>query len=237
MKKILIIEDEPLIRENIQQILELNEFETVVASDGQSGLDSAKRFLPDLILCDMMMPELNGYEVLAALRQDPATVMTPFIFLTAKADRMDVRQGMELGADDYLAKPFDSEELLKAINTRLERHDLFMQQYHQEYQQTRKLRQAVAEEKRRSQESQQLAAMKTDLLDRISQDLRNPLSNINMAVHMLRQAKTELDRDRYLDILQTECAREIQLLNEIDELQQLLSPENTKLLQRFKLLQ
>ncbi len=237
MKKILIIEDDPLIRENIQQILELSEFETFVAPDGQVGLDMAKRFLPDLVLCDMMMPELNGCEVLSALRQNPSTAMTPFIFLTAKADRMDVRQGMDLGADDYLAKPFDSEELLRAITTRLERHDLFMQQYNQEYQQTRRLRQEVAEEKRKSQESQQLAAMKTDLLDKISQDLRNPLSNINMAVHMLRQAKTDLDRDRYLDILQTECAREIQLLNEIDELQQLLSPENTKLLQRFKLLQ
>lgn len=237
MKKILIIEDETLIRENIQQILEFSNFETIVASDGQIGLDLAKRFLPDLILCDMMMPELTGCEVLSELRQDPATAMIPFIFLTAKADRMDVRQGMDLGADDYLSKPFQSEELLRAIVTRLERHELFMQQYNQEYQQTRRLRQEVAEERRKGQESQQLASMRSDLLHRISQDLRNPLSNINMAVHMLRQATTDSDRDRYLDILQTECAREIEMLNEINELQQLLSPENTKLLQRFKLLQ
>lgn len=235
--KILIIEDEVQIRENIQQILELSGFEAYTAYDGKAGLELVKTSPPDLILCDIMMPELDGYDVLSALRQEPATASIPVIFLTAKADRVDLRRGMELGADDYLTKPFETDELLRAISARLERQTMLTQQYTSERQQTKKLRQEILEGHRKLQESQQLADVKTELLQRISQDLRNPLSNINMAIRMLEQAKSDADRSRYLEILQEECAREIELLNEIDYLQTLLTPENTKLLQRFKLLQ
>ncbi len=121
MNTILVIEDEPQVRENIQEILELSDFETLIAPNGQIGLEIAKAKQPDLIICDIMMPELDGYGVLSALRQDEATVNIPVIFLTAKAERSDFRQGMELGADDYLTKPFTPEELLGAIASRLEK--------------------------------------------------------------------------------------------------------------------
>jgi signal transduction histidine kinase len=121
MNKILVIEDEPQVRENIQEILILSDFDTLVAPNGQIGLKIAKAELPDLIICDIMMPELDGYGVLSALRQDEVTANIPVILLTAKAERSDLRYGMELGADDYLTKPFTPEEILKAIATRLQK--------------------------------------------------------------------------------------------------------------------
>ncbi|GCL36595.1 response regulator [Sphaerospermopsis sp. FACHB-1094] len=121
MKNILIIEDEVEIRNNIQEILELSEFDTLIAENGLQGVQLAKDKHPDLIICDLMMPELDGYSVLTQLRQDFSTATIPLIFLTARADKSDLRRGMELGADDYLTKPFHPDELLQAINTRLDK--------------------------------------------------------------------------------------------------------------------
>ncbi len=106
MKKILVIEDEEFVRENIVELLDAEGFEVIGAEDGRMGLNLAKAMVPDLILCDVMMPELDGYGVLTALRQDSILAAVPFIFLTAKAAKADLRQGMELGADDYLTTPF-----------------------------------------------------------------------------------------------------------------------------------
>ena len=121
MKKILVIEDEETLRTNIVQILELEDFVTIEANNGFLGIKLAQKHLPDLILCDVMMPEIDGYSVLAALRQNPTTASIPFIFTTAKASKADFRQGMNLGADDYLIKPITADELLSAISTRFER--------------------------------------------------------------------------------------------------------------------
>ena len=121
MKKILVIEDEETLRTNIVQILELEDFVTIEANNGFLGIELAQEHLPDLILCDVMMPEIDGYSVLAALRQNPTTASIPFIFTTAKASKADLRQGMNLGADDYLIKPITADELLSAISTRFER--------------------------------------------------------------------------------------------------------------------
>lgn len=121
MTKILVIEDEELVRENLLDLLEAENFETISAPNGRIGLDLAVSEIPDLILCDMMMPEIDGYGVLTALRQEPSTAAIPFIFLTAKSAKADFRQGMDMGADDYLTKPFTRAELLSAIMNRLER--------------------------------------------------------------------------------------------------------------------
>jgi signal transduction histidine kinase len=121
MVKVLVIEDEELIRENILDLLEAEDFEGLGAENGRIGVEIAKTEIPDLILCDVMMPQLDGYGVLEQLRSDPKTAMIPFIFLTAKAEKNDLRSGMELGADDYLTKPCLPDELLKAINTRLDK--------------------------------------------------------------------------------------------------------------------
>ncbi|MDJ1177342.1 response regulator [Roseofilum sp. BLCC_M91] len=119
--KILVVEDDELIRENILDLLDAEDFEGLGAENGYIGVEIAKAQIPDLILCDVMMPELDGYGVLEELRSEPKTAMIPFVFLTAKAEKNDVRSGMELGADDYLTKPCLPDELLKAINTRLDK--------------------------------------------------------------------------------------------------------------------
>ncbi|MFM2063235.1 MAG: hypothetical protein RLZZ507_2905 [Cyanobacteriota bacterium] len=122
MPKILVIEDEESVRENLLDLLMAEEFETVSAANGKIGLNLAISEVPDLILCDMMMPELDGYEVLKAVRQQPITSTIPFIFLTAKSAKSDIRQGMDMGADDYLTKPFTRSELLSAIMNKLEKY-------------------------------------------------------------------------------------------------------------------
>ncbi len=119
--KILVIEDEPTIRENIKEILQIAKFQPIVAADGNEGIKLAIANLPDLIICDIMMPELDGYQVLEMIKEEKKTQNIPFIFLTAKSERNDFRYGMNLGADDYLTKPFNLEQLLTAINTRLKK--------------------------------------------------------------------------------------------------------------------
>jgi EAL domain-containing protein (putative c-di-GMP-specific phosphodiesterase class I) len=127
MPKILIIEDEESVRENLLDLLTAEQFEAVAAANGKIGLNLAMLEMPDLILCDMMMPELDGYGVLKALRQESLTATIPFIFLTAKSAKSDFRQGMDMGADDYLTKPFTRAELLSAIINKLEKYTKFKQ--------------------------------------------------------------------------------------------------------------
>jgi len=129
MKKILIIEDNQDIRENISEILELAGYETVTAGDGKEGIEIAQAQLPDLIICDIMMPELDGYGVLHILNKKEETARIPFIFLTAKTERADMRKGMVMGADDYITKPFDDTELMDAIEARFKKHDLVSKEY------------------------------------------------------------------------------------------------------------
>ena len=123
-KTILIIEDNIDIREGTTEILELTgRYEVITAENGRVGVDLATRHIPDLILCDIMMPELDGYGVLFMLSKIESTAKIPFIFLTAKAERADMRKAMEMGADDYLTKPFDDVELMNAIEVRLKKHE------------------------------------------------------------------------------------------------------------------
>jgi signal transduction histidine kinase len=125
MTKILVIEDERPLLEEILDTLYFENFEVVGTENGVDGIALARQDLPDVIICDIMMPKLNGYDVLAELRADPATFVIPFIFLTAKAEKTDLRHGMELGADDYLTKPFTNAQLLASINTRLAKRKLW----------------------------------------------------------------------------------------------------------------
>lgn len=123
MKTILIIEDDENVRENISEILELNGYVTHSAPNGKAGLQIALELIPDLIVCDMMMPEMDGMEVLHHLREKHQLEHIPFIFLTAKVEKQDFRQAMKMGADDYLTKPFDLRELLESIRRRLQRSE------------------------------------------------------------------------------------------------------------------
>ncbi|UBM58547.1 response regulator [Marinilongibacter aquaticus] len=123
-KKIAIIEDNLELRENIEEILELNGYDVRAADNGRTGVDLVNDFLPDLVVCDIMMPILDGFGVLHLLSKQPETASIPFIFLTAKAERHDMRKGMEMGADDFITKPFDDIELISAIESRLRKIDL-----------------------------------------------------------------------------------------------------------------
>ena len=129
MKKILLIEDNAEIRENISEILQLAKYDVITAENGKKGVEIATKEKPDLIICDIMMPVLNGYGALHLLSKQPDTATIPFIFLTANAGRNDMRKGMEMGADDYLTKPFGASELLSAIESRFRKTDLMKKEF------------------------------------------------------------------------------------------------------------
>jgi DNA-binding NarL/FixJ family response regulator len=121
MKKILVIEDEPEMRRNITALLRYHDYEPIAAANGREGVEAARRERPDLVLCDVMMPVMDGYGVIQALQADASLARIPFIFLTAKGEKDDLRSGMNLGADDYLTKPVANADLVRAIETRLRR--------------------------------------------------------------------------------------------------------------------
>ncbi|HBX52091.1 MAG: hypothetical protein A2275_10635 [Bacteroidetes bacterium RIFOXYA12_FULL_35_11] len=123
MKKVLIIEDDPILRENTVEFLKEEGFETFAAKDGSSGVQQALEIIPDIILCDISMPKMDGYEVFKTLQSIPSTSTVPFIFLTAKIQRDDIRLGMQLGADDYITKPYSFDDLLTSIQVRLEKSE------------------------------------------------------------------------------------------------------------------
>lgn len=122
-QSILVIEDQQDVRENIAELLELSNYEVTTSPNGKEGVKKALEIKPHLILCDIMMPEMDGYEVLYLLSKNPSTSAIPFIFLTAKAEKSDFRKGMNLGADDYITKPFEEMELLGAIERRIQRYE------------------------------------------------------------------------------------------------------------------
>lgn len=229
MKKILAIEDEKPVLTNIIEILESGGFNAIGAENGAVGVQLATKEIPDLIICDVMMPVLDGYGVLKQLRSQPLTEIIPFVFLTAKADKGDLRQGMNLGADDYLSKPFRRKELLEAVNTRLEKQAAVMQKYLSQVQMAQGLQAKM-------QDLQQLSETKEGLLMKLVGDLRDPLSKINLAIKMLKNTPPGASRDRYLEILQEEFDKEIALLNQVSDVQELLTLDNVKLLRQFNLI-
>ncbi len=129
MKKILLIEDNKDVRENTAEILRMAQYEVFTAKDGKEGVETAHAEKPDLIICDIMMPVLDGYGVLHLLSKSEATSGIPFIYLTAKAERSEQRKGMDMGADDYITKPFDDMELLSAIESRLKKNEVMKHEY------------------------------------------------------------------------------------------------------------
>lgn len=124
MKTILVIEDNEDIRENVEEILTLSDYKVLTAANGKEGVEAAQKNIPDLIICDIMMPGIDGYGVLHVLHKDPLTQNIPFIFLTSKSERSDFRAAMEMGADDYITKPFSGNELLNAIESRLKKTEI-----------------------------------------------------------------------------------------------------------------
>ncbi len=228
MQQILLIEDEPLIRESLEDVLSLEGFSLITARDGKAGLQAIHQRRPDLVICDINMPEMDGYKVLDALRQEPTTQNIPFIFLTARSSRTDQRHGMELGADDYLTKPFTVEELMNAVRTRLQRHEKIEEKFTSEVCRNQALQQQV-----RSKE--ELATLKARLLDKVIEEFRTPLANVNMALSMLERVRTDEERDRYLGILRQEYSRQAALIAEVANLQEMTTPRNGQQVPRLNL--
>ncbi len=168
MTRILVIEDTTAVREGIVETLELNNYEVGTASDGLEGIQVAREYLPDVIICDIMMPEVSGYDVLQELRNDSKTALIPFIFLTAKSEKVDVRRGMDMGADDYLTKPFKEQHLLGAIKTRLEKRAIL------ETQQLRSLSQKFV----RMQEDE-----RRTLARKFQETVAQPLAGLKLSLH------------------------------------------------------
>ena len=209
MHKILIVDDEPHIRLLLEQTLEELEDEGVEllgCDNGADALDMIKSERPKLVFLDVMMPKMDGFEVLRLLGEDATTAIIPVIFLTAKTARADMRQGMELGAYDYLTKPFTRAELLGAVHAQLKKRDLLLQHYIEACHELDALKSKVSE-------LQQFSAAKDQLLKNVVEELRNPMANITMSIRMLQESPPSAQRDRYLKILQEEFDREIALLN------------------------
>ena len=176
MTKILVIEDQLEVRQNLEDILLLENYDVVTAVDGEQGLDLARKVLPDLILCDVMMPKLSGFEVLSSLRQDPQLATIPFILLTAKADHAAVREGMTLGADDYLTKPFSLDDLLQAVNTRL-----------------------TQQQQRQNETRTQLDELRQHITRSLPHELLNPLNGILGTAELLTNFYDSLSKEEILE--------------------------------------
>jgi two-component system alkaline phosphatase synthesis response regulator PhoP len=228
MKTILVIEDEQAVRESIIDLLEAEGFHSIGGETGSVGVQLAHERHPDLILCDVQMPDLDGYSVLTHLRQSSDTASIPFIFLSARATKVDVRQGMELGADDYLTKPCTATELLGAISGRLAKHQAILQRYGNETKPAVQPGQSQPESLQAQLGETASSGTRDGLLNHFYQELRNPLSSINMTLHLL---KTELtDRASALATVQQEYSRELTILQEVYKLQSVLIPESAALL-------
>uniref|UniRef100_A0A832H2Q9 histidine kinase n=1 Tax=Oscillatoriales cyanobacterium SpSt-402 TaxID=2282168 RepID=A0A832H2Q9_9CYAN len=180
MKTVFIIDDDHLVRESIQDCLEAEGFRVIAVDNGQTGIHLAVEAPPDLILCDVKMAGIDGYEVLTALRGNPLTVAIPFIFLTAQSDKSALRQGMNLGADDYLTKPFSVEELLAAIATRLARQEMV-----------------------RSQSQQRLEELRQNISLSLPHELKTPLTGIFTAVELMRVMVNGAEPSELLEIADT----------------------------------
>lgn len=186
MTKILIIEDEAILRDEIITWLTLEGYEANGAADGVEGLNEAFRDPPDLIVCDITMPQLDGHKVLLELRADFCTASIPFIFVTARAAHDDIRKGMELGADDYITKPFTRLELISAIQTRLDKKSVFEYKHQHEI---ALLQQALEQEHERQMLKAKLVAM-------FSHDFRNPLTAILSSNSLLRDYNHRMEPER-----------------------------------------
>lgn len=220
--RIMVIEDEEDVRSNIVEILDSGGFEPIDASNGATGLKMIRQYHPDLVLCDIKMSNGDGYAVLQELRRDPTTAAIPFVFLSAKTDRSDVRHGMNLGADDYLTKPFRRVELLEAIAARLKKHQACSQPPSVAFppyvsSDTTPSDTVTSTTPTTSDTTSDTAAFDAaatqDWVSAISHDLRAPLTTIRMALRMMEMIP---DRWRqYLNVAQLACEQGDHLIEQL----------------------
>lgn len=219
MSKVLVIEDDSSMRDQVIECLLLEGYETTAAMDGIEGVEQAFRSLPDVILCDIAMPRLDGLGVLLELRSNPLTAGSAFIFLTARASHEDIRRGMELGADDYITKPFTGFEVLRAIETQLEKKVLREGQLQAEIKQWQ---QAFEQERKQRLFKAKLAAM-------FSHEFRNPLASILSSNSLLCNYFDRMDAARRMAHFTRIEASVYQLMQMLDDMMLVSQMENGKL--------
>ncbi|MCC6616440.1 MAG: response regulator [Anaerolineae bacterium] len=208
MAKILVIEDESTLREDIIEWLSYEGYDAVGAADGVEGVNAAILHQPDLIVSDIRMPRLDGYGVLVDIKADSNMRLTPFIFLTAKAEMSDMRRGMQLGADDYLMKPFDRLDLLRAIETRLEKKNI---QASEQQQHVELFKEMISYER-----AQRL--LQSKLVSAFSHEFRDSLSVIQLASTLLRDFVQDKDVQRslsYIDRIEAYVSQIVQLVDDM----------------------
>ncbi|MFM7427195.1 MAG: PleD family two-component system response regulator [Elainella sp.] len=236
MAKILVIEDERTTRANIVNFLEAEGFKTLAAENGRLGIQLAQEHLPDLIICDILMPELDGYDVLTTLQQESQTASIPFIFLTVTATEAGFRQSLDLGADDYLSKPITSEQLRTAILAQLRKQE--------NLQASMSYGEAGRPALSPSPDLHQLLQAKDRLFDQLSSQLKQHLGSLSWTVQTLKSAakssakstadSAELETELRINELQDVTMRMLVLINEVTALHHLLTPENSEaLLEQF----
>ncbi|MBO6517990.1 MAG: response regulator [Bacteroidia bacterium] len=208
--KVLIIDDEAGIRESIADILTVSGYSVLQAKSGKMGLEMASREMPDLVLCDIMMPEMDGFEFLTYLKANQTTRLIPLVFLTAKAERQAQRKGMNLGADDYLLKPFSVDEVLHVVKTRIRKKQEIVEGFEsriQALQYQNKIKEAKIEE----------------LLFAISNDIREPVSKILSIARLIASTRCDNgekseDIKNLLSYLEQNCQNLDKVVNVIDRL-------------------
>ena len=230
-RKILVIEDEKTTLHSIVQFLISEGFEASGASNGREGIEFAQANLPDLIICDILMPELDGYDVLTYLQQAPETSAIPFIFLTATTDSSSFRIGMEMGADDYLRKPVTSAELLSAIANRLDRQEITGSTYQSEIKPKPVLSAAD------SQQILDYSEAQNSLIEFLLNGIKPSINRLNQELASLKGRLSESQQAKYLNSLEGEFARLQSVVNQVSELNEILTPENTQILKQFDFLQ
>ncbi len=226
-RKVLVIEDEKTTLNSIVEFLLSEGFEAMGAENGREGIELAQKHLPSLIICDILMPDLDGYDVLTYLQQDPNTAAIPFIFLTATTDSSSFRLGMEMGADDYLRKPVTSAELRAAIASRLRKQEVTINNYvtgesdAQEY----------LEDK--MEQLQSFSAAQSSLFKFLLQGIKPSITQLNQELEELKETPMDSQQEEHLNNLQKEFTRLLAVVNQVSELHKILTPENTTVLSQF----
>ncbi len=219
-KKILVIEDERTTRSSIARFLQSEGFEVFEADNGRIGIEVAQTVLPDLVICDILMPELDGYDVLSTLQSNPQTAPIPFIFLTATAKELGQQQSLAMGADDYLSKPVTTEHLRAAIATQLNKASAHAVQPF------------VPSINDGGDRLEPLLTAKSQLLAHLCQRAQVHLVALDQALQLLKSTPFILEQDSNIETAQIEIARLRALLNEVTVLQKVLTAENAEAILR-----
>lgn len=234
---ILVIEDERITRSSLEDFLKSEGFKVLSAENGRIGIELAQKYLPDLVICDIMMPELDGYDVLLNLQSNPVTSVIPFIFLTVAADEVGHQQSLEMGADDYLSKPITSERLRVAIANQLAKKESYKTQKSANFDDSNFLKQITTNKlspSLPSSEASHLTYLKDRLIEEFCQGILNKVINLNQKVEIVLTEFTELQNNSNIKEIRTDLMTLLRLTNQVSALNKSLNTDNaSELIEEF----